>query len=149
MNDTMKEDCPPGLPRCPYVCGPGPDCSQAPPFSWGLEGSESTTPTPSLSMPTEQANQPSDLCSLRWRTGGPRQGIPPLLLSSLTPEKRSRLYSAGRASQAWPVSYLCLDAACDSFPGPLFPCTGWRMYKNLNSHRLFFASSQSSHFWKS
>lgn len=57
MNDTVLEDCPPGLPRCPCVCGPGFNCSQPPPFTWGFEGPEPAIPN--LSMPTEQANHPS------------------------------------------------------------------------------------------
>lgn len=42
----------------------------------------------------------------------------PLLLSPLTSERRSRLHLAGRTSQVWPVSHLCLDATLAPCPIP-------------------------------
>lgn len=146
MYDTVQEDCPPGLPRCSCACGPGFDCSQPPPFSWGFEGPEPAIPN--LSMPTEQANHPSDLCSLRWRTDCPRQGILPCLLSSLTSERaQGCTQQADKPGQACvlPLPGCNLWLLPRSFV-PLHRSTGRRMCKNLNSFRLLLLSSQSSHF---
>lgn len=127
-------------PGVPVSVGLGLTVASLSPFTWGFEGPEPAIPN--LSMPTEQANHLSDLCSLRWRTGCPRQGILPRLLSSLISEG-SGCTQDGLARPG--LFSLCLDATSGSFPGPLFPCTGRRMCKNLNSFRLLFLSSQSCH----
>ena len=100
MHDALKEDCP----SAPVSVGL--DLADA---SLTLSASSASSvclqSSPSTCQTLEQLSTGLSQAGHRFPTAGPPA---PPQLSSLTSEKVSRLHSARRISQAWPVSYLSI-----------------------------------------